>query len=261
MLSQWAHGRGIKVLWVEHDRVGRWLAWNPWLPLLRKQSAFATVVCVSELSKQKYVELGFDSQRIQVIPNGVPMPAATSAHTPPENSLLRVGCIARLSPEKGVVVLIEAIADMIGIELQLLGRGPDEGYIRKIIAEDAERLLLPRIHLRSSVDDLEAFFASIDLLVLPSVDHDPFGLVVAEAMVRGIAVIVTDECGIASSLRNNEDACIVKAGAAEDLRAAIVSLMDAPLRTRIALAGRQTAREKFSLERMIKHYEDCIRGR
>jgi glycosyltransferase involved in cell wall biosynthesis len=262
LLTRRAHERGIKVFWIEHDRIGRWLTWNPWLSLLKKQSAFATIICVSELSRQKYVALGFDAGNIVVIPNGVPFPSAPTAPVQsPKFSLLRIGCIARLRPEKGVVVLLQAVADMQGVTLEILGHGEQEGYIRKIIAEDDDRMHLSRIRLRTSVDDLEAFYASIDLLVLPSVDHDPFGLVAAEAMVRGIAVVVTDACGIASHLHSAEDASIVKAGVAEDLRGAIVSLMDQKLRKRIALAGQRTALASFSLERMIKHYEDCIRRR
>ena len=63
-----------RVYWIEHDRIGRWLRKNPWLPLLRRQHQHATMITVSELSRDLMIECGFDAKRIVPIPNGVPLP-------------------------------------------------------------------------------------------------------------------------------------------------------------------------------------------
>ena len=268
LLTEWAVQRGIRVLWIEHDRVGRWLTWSPWLSELKRFARMATVVCVSALSREKYIEMGFEN--VVAVPNGVPSlrsgphPSSTSRsaghplHSDGEGKMLHVGCIARLSKEKGVDVLVRAIADMPEVTLTIVGRGPDEGYIRTLIAEDTKRVGMQRIFLESTIENLDEFYASVDALALPSSDHDPFGLVAAEAMVRGRAVIVTDACGIAGYLSNGTDALIAKAGSNESLAEAIKKLEDAELRLRLAEAGEKKARQQFSLDTMVERYQQVL---
>ena len=47
LLTEAAAKKGAKVVWIEHDPVGRWLTKNPWLKRLREQARFATTVTVS----------------------------------------------------------------------------------------------------------------------------------------------------------------------------------------------------------------------
>jgi glycosyltransferase involved in cell wall biosynthesis len=114
------------------------------------------------------------------------------------------------------------------------------------------------MRLHAHVRDLETFYAGLDIFVLPSSDHDPFGLVAAEAMARGIATVVTTACGIAASLEHGKDALIVEAGSESDMESAIRSLLDAATRERIAAEGLITARTCFSLERMTDAYEEAM---
>ncbi len=250
LITNWAAKRGSKVLWVEHDRVGRWLTGNPWLGRLKTLAHSATTVCVSELSRGIYLALGWPEKRTVSIPNGIDLARFTSG---PEkkNAVPRVGCIARLSPEKGVDVLVDAVAPLLGVITTIVGSGPQEAYLKGIIASHKCRdrvALLPKT-------DVAEFYKGIDIFVLPSRDHDPFGLVAAEAMASGVATVVTDACGIARELTSGVDAVIVKAGDARSLRTVITELADDELqRKRIAEAGLKTARERFGLERMVKRY-------
>jgi glycosyltransferase involved in cell wall biosynthesis len=268
LLTEWAAQRNIKVFWLEHDRIGPWLRWNPWLPALKRASKYATIICVSELSRKKYIEMGFESERVVAIPNGVQQPETrnlSAAHYPlPATHSRRKNpalvCISRLSPEKGVGILIQSIADLPQIDLVIVGSGPEEGYLRQLIDEDTRRLGVgtPRIHIIRDVPNLESVYASADALILPSSDHDPFGLVAAEAMMRGIPVIVTDSCGIAGYLQNADDALIAEAGSVSSLAGAIQSLEDPQLRERIGSTGQKTALQTFSLDRMVAKYEELI---
>jgi glycosyltransferase involved in cell wall biosynthesis len=259
LLTEWAVTHGIKVLWVEHDRIGRWLTKNPWLSAMRRLSKLVTTVCVSDLSRQKYIALGFDPAKVIAIPNGVALPESFSgSKLEARSSQLRLLCIARLSPEKGIDVLLQAITDLPEVELTLVGTGSEEGYVRKLIFESEAREGVSRIRLLQHVDDLERLYREADALVLPSSDHDPFGLVVAEAMVRGIPTIVTDACGIAGYLKDGTDALIVPAGDDGALQDAIFCFLDPEKRRAIREAGKITATTKFSHEEMVKRYEDVL---
>ena len=115
LLTPFALRKGIKVLWIEHDSVGRWLRGNPWLSTICKLSGSVTTVCVSELSAEMYRSMGY--KNVQCIPNGVAPP--TYRATPSSSTSITLGCIARLSPEKGVHVLVDAIKNMASVRLSL----------------------------------------------------------------------------------------------------------------------------------------------
>ena len=262
LVTEWAAKKGIKVFWVEHDRIGPWLTKNPWLPLLRKQSRHATTITVSELSRKMYVGLGWSTEKVVVIANGVDISRFAEKEKREkrkEKSDLCVGCVARLSPEKGVDVLIDAIAGLDNVSLTIVGNGPEQPMIENQVRRSNEETK-SRTSVIHHVSDLGDFYHSCDVVILPSRDHDPFGLVAAEAMLLGVPVIVTDACGIAGYLRDGDDALIAKANSAESLREAIVRMQDAGLRTRIGTEGQKTASQKFALDAMILRYEELLKN-
>lgn len=258
LLTEWVVKQGIKVFWIEHDRIGPWLRWNPWLSSFKKSSLHATIICVSEVSRKLYVEMGFDPGKVVSIPNGVPVALPPSPDPFPHPSGIHVGTVARLDPEKGVDVLIHAIAELPEITLSIVGKGSQESYIRTLITEDTERMGQQRIHLLSHVDDLSAFYRSLDIFVLPSSDHDPFGLVAAEAMSCGTATIVTDACGISGSLKATVEALIVPAGSPRELYAALQSLFDPDRRRELAKAGEEAVRTRLTVVEMVEKYEQIL---
>lgn len=249
LLTRWAHTQGLRVIWIEHDSVGRWLAWNPWLPVLRRLSRLATTVCVSELSRTFYLRMKWRPQDVTAIPNGVDVSRFGNFSPRPEDGTpLHVGCVARLHKEKGVDVLIEAVKMIPAITLDIVGQGPEEASLRALMEPDRMTLMRDFAHIAN-------FYSQIDVLVLPSRSNDPFGLVAAEAMRLGIPVIVTECCGIAGYLRAGEDALIVKGNSKEALAEAIKSVWEPQIWKALSVQGRRTANRLFDVGRMVDAYE------
>ena len=109
---------------------------------------------------------------------------------------LRVGFLGRLTKDKGVHVLARAMVEVIAqpereVRLVLAGENRfgdsvDDGEIQAALEP-----------LTGSVDrlgwvDREEFFDQIDLAVFPSLVEESFGLVVAEAMARGVPFVISD---------------------------------------------------------------------
>ncbi|MGN7212969.1 glycosyltransferase family 4 protein [Brachybacterium paraconglomeratum] len=144
---------------------------------------------------------------------------------------LRVGFLGRLTKDKGVHVLARAMIEVIArsereVRLVLAGenRFGDSADDREI--QDA---LEP---LAGSVDHLgwvrrEEFFDQVDLAVFPSVWEEPFGLVAAEAMARGVPFVISD-AGALPEVAGEHFPWIARRGNAADLtdiiREALVSL-------------------------------------
>lgn len=260
LLTPFALARGMRVLWVEHDRVGQWLTFNPWLPMLRRVSKGVTIVTVSDLSRKIYVEqLKFASANVIAIGNGIDPRRleGEGKYMRPSGTALHVGTVARLSQDKGVDLLLDAVRDMPDVTLDILAtgeHGSDERRIRTLVEQcnvAGERVRL----FPSSPTGIGAFYRSLDVFVLPSREHDPCPLAPAEAMWMGTLVILTDACGTVGYVKNGEEAIVVPAGSAVALRDAIHEMQNPIKRQFLAQNGQRAAQERFSLARMVSAYE------
>jgi len=97
--------------------------------------------------------------------------------------------------------------------------------------------------------ELRNVYAASDVLVLPSIAtrtfREPWGLVINEAMNRGLPVIVSDAVGAAAGglVRDGVNGLVVEAGDSDALAHAIVRLAEDPqLRDRLGSQGAQDVR-------------------
>lgn len=103
-----------------------------------------------------------------------------------------MGFAGRIAPGKNADLVIDcfnAVADrMPELELHIAGTGALEGALRdKALMSPFRR----RIHFHGWVKDMAAYYATLDLLVFPS-DHESYGNVLAEALVNGLPVLVSE---------------------------------------------------------------------
>ncbi|MBM3231319.1 glycosyltransferase family 4 protein [Candidatus Peregrinibacteria bacterium] len=261
LLTDASAEKTMKVFWMEHDRMGRWLTKNPWLPMLREKHRKATTIAVSELSRTMYVQkLRFDPKRIVAVHNGIEEAHITSDATVerPQGGSLHIGTVARLTRDKGVDVLLLAIRDIPDVTLDIVGRGRDAWDIERLVTRMNTQRQCVRI-FPDVPEGIGAFYKSLDVFVLPSREHDPCPLAPAEAMTHGIATIMTEVCGTAGYVHDGKDALVIPADDVEALKEAIVQLKDPVTRKKIAEAGKNTALQAFSFNRMVDHYEKLIR--
>lgn len=153
-------------------------------------------------------------------------------------ALLAVGSLV---PRKAYDVLVEALALLRAEAWTLviagsLDRAPDHVVsLRKLIAaHDLE----DRITLPGEIDEraLEAIYAVADLFVMSS-HYEGYGMVLAEAMARGLPIVVT-RGGAAGDTVPDAAALKVAPGNPEALGAALRQMLrDAPMRARLAEAS------------------------
>ena len=261
--TDFALSLGLKVFWIEHDSIGHWLTWNPWKRCLQRLSRAVTTICVSGLSRKLYASLGFANEGLKVIANGIEEHRYNSLLQLPFNvfekkSPMHIGCIARLSKEKGVDVLIDALATCTNVRCSILGNGRELHTLQQQVLQGKERGKNLNITFIDHTKDIIEFYRSIDILILPSIHHDPFGLVAAEAMLAGRPVIVTNMCGIAEYLHSGEDGLIVDSKSVSALVLGVERLQDPKIHSALAIAGRVTAKELFSSNAMVNAYEKLL---
>lgn len=117
-----------------------------------------------------------------------------------------VGFIGRISAEKGVQYLIEALRSMRTMKLYLIGPSHVQGessYMRRIIKLLRQAEI--KYHFISDATDtkLYSYISQMEMIVLPSINKtEAFGMVQPEAMCRGTAVIATNLPGVRVPITN-----------------------------------------------------------
>jgi glycosyltransferase involved in cell wall biosynthesis len=195
------------------------------------------------------------------------------ASTAPSNDPPVIAHPARLLPWKGVHVTVQAVGILRdrGTEVRLLltdtrriadwdreledYRGTVLGMIRGLGLEEA-------VELRPvAYADMPRLYAEADVIVYPSVEAEPFGLVPVEAMAAGRPVVASRCGGIPESVRDGVTGFVVPPGdpvALADALAAIVG--DADLARRMGEAGRERAVATFRLQRYLEVLERRYRA-
>ena len=155
--------------------------------------------------------------------------------------------LGRIAPWKGQHLAIEAFADAFGDgdeRLVVAGAplfGEDE-YAASLPPLAASLGVSGRVELRGFVDDVAGLLGESDVLVHASLDPEPFGQVVVEALGARCAVLVADAGGPAEIVTDGVDGLLYAMGSRLALAAGMRRLADDPaLRVRLADAGVVTA--------------------
>ncbi|HEX3173630.1 MAG TPA: glycosyltransferase [Solirubrobacterales bacterium] len=155
--------------------------------------------------------------------------------------------IARLDPQKGHPVLLEAAARLPGINFALAGDGPE----RARLEAQAESLGLGnRVGFLGHRTDVPDLLDACDVFALPSL-YEGSSLALLEAMAARRAVVSSAIGGTEELIGDGEDGLLVPPGDATALAAALRRLLaDAALRRRLADRARQRAERDFSAAAM-----------
>ncbi len=162
-----------------------------------------------------------DGDRMVVIPNGI-SPGPVESH-PNRQGPIRFGFLGRVSPEKGLDLLITALRDLPGdAEWELLVGGAVPAYVATRL--QATIAGLP-IRLLGHVDST-AFLREIDVLVVPSLWVEPFGRVIGEAYAAGIPVLGANTGGIADLIGRVDPEWLFPVGEIDSLRMKLAAIAD-----------------------------------
>ena len=160
--------------------------------------------------------------------------------------------LARLDPQKGLEVLVEAATQTPGVQFAIAGDGPE----RAALEQQIERLgLSGRVRLLGRREDATDLLAGCDLFVLPS-RFEGLPVSVVEAMAASRPVVATAIGGTDEAVVAGETGLLVPAGDAPALAAAVARIAgDGDLSAAMGAAGRERAHASFTAAGMASAVE------
>jgi glycosyltransferase involved in cell wall biosynthesis len=198
------------------------------------------VICASNALADSARELG--AREVRVIPSGVDVPEEVAEEAEPPEVLFA----GRLSPEKGILELVEAAN---GMTLVVAGDGPLRDRVPGALGFVPHHALGP-LYERAAV------------VAVPS-HREGFGVVCAEAMAYGRPVVASAVGGLLDLVVDGETGLQVPPKDVPALREALERLVgNRALRRRMGAAGRERVRERFAwpavTDATLAAYEEAL---
>jgi glycosyltransferase involved in cell wall biosynthesis len=209
------------------------------------------IVVPSAFAAARLHELGAPIGEPFIVPN--PVCALDEPATVTSGERRGALVVARLAPEKGVDLAIEACARA-GVALTVAGDGPELARLERLAAaSDGEIRLLGRVNIAQLV----ALRAAAAVAVVPSRSAETFGLAAAEALAAGLPVAATRVGALPELV---QDEWLADPGDPGALAAVITRIVADPPNTDAAIAhARRVAAPAVVAERLRTVYEAAVR--
>jgi glycosyltransferase involved in cell wall biosynthesis len=214
---------------------------------------------------------GIKPEKIETILNGIDLSRFRKAG-PEERRTVRAAlglepesilCLAvgRLFPQKNYPMLLRSFdaarRQAGGLRLFIAGEGPERASLERLIRELDLGRQATLLGLRDDVPDL---LRAADIFVMAS-HYEGLGCAAVEALAVSKPVVATRVEGLRDVVLPRQTGILVEAGDVSAFASAIVELAGQPdLRERFGRRGREDAEERFSLDGMVRRYENVYKS-
>lgn len=257
--------RSPRVVTFHSTRLGSVGAALRTLPFIPVAWGCEALVYVSEAQRRHWSRRGLGARRVAVIPNGVPtdrLPPVAPAERAAAKARLGwgpqdavFGVAAAMRPEKNLVQLADALADLRGqgvpARLLIVGDGPERAGVQ---ARAQTRGVGDSLRITGLQADVRPFLAALDVGVLPSVAVETRSLFALEAMACGAPMVMSLIGGAAEIVTDGVDGRLVPPGDTPALVAALADCLTPAARARLSAAAVKTARTRFDAAPMLVAY-------
>jgi len=254
---------GCRVIHTEHDYYS--LSRPRSQQLLRVLARLADRVTAVAEPVRSFLEdtVGLPASKLITIQNGVEIHRYEAAipydrkEWNLKNSDVIIGCVARLSPEKGHTVLLRAFRKVISrhpqARLAVIGDGEERERLQHLTADLNIGHFVRFLGLRVDVPEV---LAACDIFTLPSI-QEGFPMVILEALAAGKAVVASEVGAIPDVIRHGATGVLVPPGDVDALADALCLLIEEEgARQRLGHRGREFVREAYDFDRTVGRYDN-----
>ncbi|AFV11757.1 glycosyltransferase [Thermacetogenium phaeum DSM 12270] len=249
-------------------------AYRVFLALLARMQQ-SHLITVSNALKKEIERLGwFPEDRISVVCNGLDVgyfPVGVARTALREQLGINgnwpvIGTVARLEPQKGVRILLEALKyidkEYGPVYLLIVGDGPERGSLQRFAVE---LNLAERVIFTGYRSDVRELLSLLDVVAVPSLSEG-FSIFCLEALAAGRPVVASSVGGLRDLIQHERTGFLVPPGDAKAMGAVIVSLLSERVAaSNLGRRGRDFVARRFTGEQMIagtaEVYEIVLKGR
>jgi len=205
----------------------------------------------TEFSRRKHIQAGIPEDKITVLPHFVDDPGPVN-EAPRQGYALYAG---RLSPEKGLNVLLDAWKSIKDIELYIVGSGPMKASLEKRVLDEG----LTNVKIFGFIEKVEyiKIMKEAMFLVAPCLSYDNFPMVIVESYSYGVPVLASRLGSLEEAVEDGVTGRLFKPNDAKDLAEKVNDVLQ-------NLSAHQTmcinARKTYELKHSpLKHYEALLK--
>lgn len=201
----------------------------------------AKVICVSEGVSRPFKSLGLN-QKIEIIYNGLEIDyyldtkftqLDLTSYVNKPDEFFYIGTVGEIRAGKGQLFLIQAFEHFkkkypdIKIKCLLVGgvKETNKQYYNELLQFTRTAMYGDDVIFLGQIPDPRPAFKKLDIFILPSVQAEPFGTVVLEAMVLKTPIIATNIGGTVEQVKNNLSGVLVEPSNIEELSIAIEKMV------------------------------------
>lgn len=218
-------------------------------------------IAVSNFIKQDLIKCGLAENKIEVIYNGIQvLPHANKAIN--HRDVLHIGIVGQVIRRKGHLVAVEALNYLVqaGLDVRLVIVGVGDAVFMQEVKEKINQLKLEDFLIwKGFIKELNEIYKDLDVVIAPTQNEEPFGLMACEACMLGLPVIVANKGGLVEIVDEGINGFTFNAADAKALANHIETLyQDKALRTIMGKSGRNKVMQFFSKQKMNEHIQLLI---
>lgn len=213
----------------------------------------------SEYVKKTLINCSFFGDLIEILPSTIESLPPLPSPIPNQGNVLFVG---RLEREKGILVFLESLLLLktADFKVKIAGAGRCEEQVKTFIRTHSFSGQVEFLGYQKS-DSLPALYSWADLVAVPSIWPEPFGMTGIEAMSYARPVVGFNVGGTSEWLKDNENGLFAKYNDPKDLVLKIDWLLaNKDKSERFGLNGRRMVEERFTIdkysERLLEIYQE-----
>lgn len=214
--------------------------------ILKNTSA---VICVSNTVKNiniKNIDKALHS-KFYTIHTGIPIPKMSNRNS---NKIIRIGYAGRIVENKGIVTLLDSFTKLANPFIELVIAGDSSTNYASTLKNKYSQKNIHFIGLQSNMED---FYRSIDIFVVPSIVPEAFSLSICESMANGLPVISTRSGSQEEIIKDKVNGLLINASSVDELTFALNTLIKDPqLRQTLGQKAYLTMKENFSFSQFYK---------
>ncbi len=222
----------------------------------RRVKCWRKVLCIanSQFVADELKKQGVPAKRIFAITNPIEVTKKVNSE---ESRHWQMGFVGRLSEDKGIELFLHAYRRVLQVRPQakavVVGssgaKTPDgRDYLKAMKELSRELGIADQVEFLGYRKDVPDLMQQMEIFVMAS-EAEPWGRVVAEAMVAEAAVVSTDSGGPREMISSEVNGLLVSKGDADAMAAAVLRLLKKPeLAKKFAAAGRQWVLNERSIE-------------